>query len=58
MQQYLVTDDFCNYKEVALAMLLWNVKVLDEDSIAEYQKSMTGSNLGASGGSENFQYLK
>jgi hypothetical protein len=33
MQQYLVTDDYCNYREVSLAMLLWNVKILDEDSI-------------------------
>ena len=37
MQQYLVTDDYCNFKEVALALLLWNVKILDEDAITEYQ---------------------
>lgn len=43
MQQYLVTDDYCNYREVALAMLLWNIKILDEDSINEYQKNLAGS---------------
>jgi hypothetical protein len=35
-QQYLVTDDYCNYKEMALAMLLWKFKILEEDSINEY----------------------
>ena len=43
MQQYLVTDDYCNYKEVALAMLLWNSKIIDEDTIVEYQKDMAGN---------------
>jgi hypothetical protein len=56
MQQYLVTDELCNYREVALAMLLWNVKIMDEDLINEYQKSFSG-NLGASG-PESFQYIK
>ena len=42
MQQYLVTDDYCNYKEVALASLLWKVKILDEDSITEYENRLTG----------------
>jgi hypothetical protein len=36
MQQYLVTDDYCNYREVALGLLLWKVKILDEDEINEY----------------------
>lgn len=29
MQQYLVTDNEANFKELAIAMLLWNVNVLD-----------------------------
>ena len=29
MHQFLVTDDYCNFKELALAMLLINVKVCD-----------------------------
>lgn len=42
MQQYLVTDDYCNYREVALGLLLWKVKILDEDDINEYEVKLTG----------------
>ena len=56
MQQYLVTDDYCSYKEVALAMLLWNTKIIDEDTIGEYQKELAGSMEGS--GEESYQYIK
>lgn len=42
MQQYLVTDDYCNYREVALGLLLWKVKILEEDEINEYEAKLTG----------------
>ena len=29
MQQYLVTDNEANFRDLAIAMLLWNVNVLD-----------------------------
>jgi hypothetical protein len=54
MQQYLVTDDYCNYKEVALSMLLWNCKILDEDEISEYQKSLCDKTTN----SEGYEFLK
>ena len=56
MQQYLVTDDYCNYREVALAMLLWKVKILDLDSIENYQKTIAGSMTAS--GPQNFQYVR
>lgn len=40
MQQYLVTDDYLNLREVLLAMLLWNVKILEEDEINAYETSL------------------
>lgn len=40
MQQYLVTDDYLNLREVLLAMLLWNVKILEEDEINAYENSL------------------
>jgi len=30
MQQYLITDNEANFREVALGMLLWHLNVLDE----------------------------
>lgn len=56
MQQYLVTDDYCNYKEVALALLLWKSKILEEDAIVEYHNDLAGSQ--ELSGSEQYQYMK
>jgi hypothetical protein len=42
MQQYLVTDEYCNYREVCLAILLWKTKILEEDTINEYEKLLQG----------------
>ncbi len=56
MQQYLVTEEYCNFKEVTLAMLLWKAKALDEDSIADYHKSLCGYK--EANGEEPYNYFK
>lgn len=40
MQQYLVTDETCNYRDLVLAMLLADVVVLEEEALATYQKEL------------------
>ena len=37
-------------------MLFWNVKILEEDAISEYQKSMVGTMLAS--GPDNFQFVR
>jgi hypothetical protein len=37
-------------------MLLWKVKILEEDAISEYQKLLSGSN--PSDSPESYQYYK
>ena len=40
MQPYLVTDEYLNLREVLLAMLLWSIKILEEDEINAYEASL------------------
>ena len=42
VQQYLVSDDILNFREIAFAMLLWNTKTVREDPINQYQQALTG----------------
>ena len=40
MQQYLVKDGVVNFKEVAMATLLWAVKVFDDDALMRYRRKL------------------
>lgn len=43
IQQYLVTDNEISFKEIALAMLLWKMDVLDEETLNNYAIELSGS---------------
>ena len=43
IQQYLVTDNEISFKEIALAMLLWKMDVLDEETLNNYTAELSGS---------------
>jgi hypothetical protein len=42
MQQYLVTENEANFREVALGMLLWYTNVLDDESLNKYEIELAG----------------
>ena len=37
MSQYLVKDNFLEFKELATAIVLWNINVFDDDALAKYK---------------------
>lgn len=41
-----MTDNEANFREVALAMLLWDFNVMDEDSLAKYQTQVAADGEG------------
>lgn len=40
ISQYLVKDGFVEFKELTLALLLWNVNVFDDDTLAKYRSKL------------------
>lgn len=40
VQQYLVKDGSLYLREVAIAVLLWDVKVFDDDQLAQYKSKL------------------
>ena len=40
MQQYLVKDGVVNFRELAMATLLWDVKVFDDDALMKYRRKL------------------
>ena len=46
MSQYLVKDGYMYYKEVAMAVLFWDVKVFDDDALAKYKAQLLNQNYG------------
>lgn len=37
ISQFLVKDNFLEFKELATAMVLWNINVFDDDALAKYK---------------------
>ena len=40
MQQYLVKDNVVVFRELAMAVLLWDVNVFDDDSLLRYRRKL------------------
>lgn len=40
MEQYLVKDGILLFRELAIAVLLWDVKVFDDEALLNYRRKL------------------
>lgn len=40
MEQFLVNEGYLNLRELALAVILWDVQVFDDEKLAKYKEKL------------------